>query len=260
MARFLHTADWHLGRAFHGEDLLRSQAEFVDFAVEAARSSKVDGILLAGDLYDRALPPVDAVRLASEALFRLSEVAPVVVISGNHDSAARLGFGAELFARAQVHIATDPAQIGTPVAVGGALIYPLPYLEPDLVRAPLGVEERSHAAVTGAAMERVRADIAARGARRRAGDRDGARLRLGRGRLGERARPRGRRRGARAARRLRRRRLRRARPPARAADRRRRRGPLRRLASGVLLQRGDAEKVARDRGGRGVREARPRSS
>lgn len=164
MARFLHTADWHLGRAFHGEDLLRSQAEFVDFAVDLARSSKVDGILLAGDLYDRALPPVDAVRLASEALFRLSEVAPVVVISGNHDSAARLGFGAELFARAQVHIATDPSQIGTPVSIGGALIYPLPYLEPDLVRAPLGVEERSHAAVTGAAMARVRADIAARGA------------------------------------------------------------------------------------------------
>ncbi len=169
MARFLHTADWHLGRAFHGEDLLRSQASFVDFVVEAARSSQVDGILLAGDLYDRALPPVDAVRLASEALFRLSEVAPVVVISGNHDSAARLGFGAELFARAQVHIATDPASIGSPVALGGALIYPLPYLEPDLVREPLGVEERSHAAVTGAAMERVRADIASRGAGAAAG-------------------------------------------------------------------------------------------
>ncbi|MDO8186589.1 exonuclease SbcCD subunit D [Conexibacter sp. JD483] len=169
MARFLHTADWHLGRAFHGEDLLRSQAEFVDFAVSVARDEQVDGILLAGDLYDRALPPVDAVRLASEALARLAEVAPVVVISGNHDSAARLGFGAELFARARVHIATDPLQIGTPVAVGGALVYPLPYLEPDLVREPLGVEERSHAAVTGAAMARVRADVAARGAGAAAG-------------------------------------------------------------------------------------------
>jgi exonuclease SbcD len=164
MARFLHTADWHLGRAFHGEDLLREQAAFVDFVVEAAREAQVDGILLAGDLYDRALPPVDAVRLASEALFRLSEVAPVVVISGNHDSAARLGFGAELLARARVHVATDPLAIGTPVSVGGALVYPLPYLEPDLVREPLGVEERSHAAVTTAAMARVRADVARRGA------------------------------------------------------------------------------------------------
>jgi exonuclease SbcD len=164
MGRFLHTADWHLGRAFHGEDLLREQAAFVDFVVEVAREQRVDGILLAGDVYDRALPPVDAVRLASEALARLSEVAPVVVISGNHDSAARLGFGAELFARARVHVVTDPSAIGTPVLVGGALVYPIPYLEPDLVRESLGVEERSHAAVTAAAMERVRGDVAARGA------------------------------------------------------------------------------------------------
>ncbi|MDW5598691.1 exonuclease SbcCD subunit D [Conexibacter stalactiti] len=164
MARFLHTADWHLGRAFHGEDLLREQAAFVDFVVAAAREAEVDGILLAGDLYDRALPPVDAVRLASEALARLAEVAPVVVISGNHDSAARLGFGAELLTRARVHVATDPARIGAAVEVGGALVYPLPYLEPDLVREPLGVEERSHAAVTEAAMARVRADVARRGA------------------------------------------------------------------------------------------------
>ncbi|MDO8210884.1 exonuclease SbcCD subunit D [Conexibacter sp. CPCC 206217] len=163
MARFLHTADWHLGRAFHGEDLLREQAAFVDFVVDVARAQAVDGILLAGDVYDRALPPVDAVRLASEALARLSEVAPVVVISGNHDSAARLGFGAELFARARVHVATDPAAIGMPVSIAGTLVYPLPYLEPDLVRAPLGVEERSHAAVIGAAMARVRGDLAARG-------------------------------------------------------------------------------------------------
>lgn len=164
MARLLHTADWHLGRAFHGEDLLSEQAAFVDFVVGAARSERVDGILIAGDLYDRALPPVDAVRLASDALARLAEVAPVLVISGNHDSAARLGFGAELLARAGVHVVTDPASIGSAVEVGGALVYPLPYLEPDLVREGLGVQERSHAAVTAAAMERVRADLAARGA------------------------------------------------------------------------------------------------
>ncbi|ADB51380.1 exonuclease SbcCD subunit D [Conexibacter woesei] len=162
MTRLLHTADWHLGRAFHGEDLLSEQAAFVDFAVATARAERVDGILIAGDLYDRALPPVDAVRLASDALARLSEIAPVVVISGNHDSAARLGFGAELLARAGVHVVTDPASAGTAVEVGGALVYPLPYLEPDLVREELGVQERSHAAVTGAAMERVRADIARR--------------------------------------------------------------------------------------------------
>lgn len=160
--RLLHTADWHLGRAFHGEDLLPAQAAFADFVVEAAREQAVDGVLIAGDLYDRALPPVDAVRLAGEALARLSEIAPVVVISGNHDSTARLGFGAEILARGGVHVVTDPAAVGAPVALGDGLVYPIPYLEPDLVRESLGAEERTHAAAVRAATERVRADLAAR--------------------------------------------------------------------------------------------------
>src|SRR5215207_4891028 len=163
--RLLHTADWHLGRAFHGEGLTSAHAAFVDLLVAAARDQRVDGVLIAGDLYDRALPPVEAVRLASEALARLAEVAPVLVISGNHDSAARLGFGAELLARASVHICTDPAAVGTSIALGDGLVYPIPYLEPDLVRAPLGVEERSHAAALGAAMARVRLDLGRRSGR-----------------------------------------------------------------------------------------------
>jgi exonuclease SbcD len=162
--RLLHTADWHLGRAFHGEELLSAQAGFVDFVVEAAHEQAVDGVVIAGDLYDRALPPIDAVRLASEALARLAEHAPVIAISGNHDSAARLGFGAELLARAGVHVWTDVERVGAPVALADGLVYPIPYLEPDLARAPLGVEERSHAAALAAAMARVRADVTARGA------------------------------------------------------------------------------------------------
>jgi len=161
--RLLHTADWHLGRAFHGEDLLGAQAAFVDFVVDAARETAVDGVLIAGDLYDRALPPVDAVRLADEALTRLADVAPVIVISGNHDSAARLGFGAGLLARAGVHVRTDPLAAGEPISLGDGFVYAIPYLEPDLVRESLGVEERTHAAAMGAAMDRVRADVAARG-------------------------------------------------------------------------------------------------
>ncbi len=161
--RLLHTADWHLGRFFHGEDLLSAQAAFVDFVVEAAREQRVDGVLIAGDLYDRALPPVDAVRLAGEALARLSDVAPVVAISGNHDSAVRLGFGAPLLARAGVHVVTDPLSAGVPIALGDGQVFPVPYLEPDLVRETLGTEERTHAAAMRAAMERVRATPVAAG-------------------------------------------------------------------------------------------------
>jgi len=160
--RLLHTADWHLGRAFHGEDLLGAQAAFVDFLVDVAREQRVDGILIAGDLYDRALPPVDAVRLASEALARLAEHAPVVAISGNHDSAARLGFGAELLARADVHVRTDPLAVADPIPLGDGCVYAVPYLEPDLARGALGIEERSHAAAVSAAMAQIRADAGAR--------------------------------------------------------------------------------------------------
>ena len=166
--RVLHTADWHLGRSFHGEGLLAAQAAWVEWLVDLAASSAVDAILVAGDLYDRALPPVDAVTLADEALERLAAIAPVVAVSGNHDSATRLGFGARLLARSGLHLRTDPARSGEPVVVGGLAVYPIPYLEPDAVRGVLEVEERGHGVVLTAAMELVRVDLARRPAGTRA--------------------------------------------------------------------------------------------
>ena len=166
--RLLHTADWHLGRSFHGESLLAAQAAWADWLVELAAASSVDVIVVAGDLYDRALPPVDAIALADDALARLAAVAPVVVVSGNHDSAMRLAFGSSLLSRAGLHLRTDPTRSGDPVRVGGLALYPIPYLEPDAVRVRLGVEERGHGPVLAAAMALVRADLAARPAGTRA--------------------------------------------------------------------------------------------
>jgi exonuclease SbcD len=158
--RLLHTADWHLGRSFHGEGLLGAQAAAIDHLVAVAREEAVDAVLVAGDVYDRALPPVDAVRLADDALCRLSELCPVVVIPGNHDSSVRLGFGASLLARAGVHVRADAGGCGAAVTVGGARVYAIPYLEPEVAAGPLGCAERGHAAVLAAAMARVRADRA----------------------------------------------------------------------------------------------------
>jgi exonuclease SbcD len=166
--RVLHAADWHLGRSFHGESLLAAQAAAVDHLVEVARDARADAVVVAGDVYDRALPPVDAVRLADEALLRLTEICPVVVISGNHDSGPRLGFSSALLERAGLHLRTVPAACGRPIEVAGGCVYAVPYLEPDVARAALGCEERGHAAVLGAAMARVRADLAARPAGTRA--------------------------------------------------------------------------------------------
>ncbi|MBW8486786.1 exonuclease SbcCD subunit D [Actinomadura parmotrematis] len=160
--RILHTSDWHLGRSFHREDLLAAQRAFVDHLEATVRDEGVDVLLVSGDLYDRALPPVDAVRLCNEALGRLSAHARIVLIAGNHDSAHRLGFGASLMDAGGVHLRTDPATVGEPVLIDGTAFYPIPYLEPELVRDPWELAERSHAAALGAAMDRVRADLAAR--------------------------------------------------------------------------------------------------
>lgn len=165
--RFLHTADWHLGRSFHGESLLEAQAGAIDHLVEVAREGAVDAVLVSGDVYDRALPPVDAIGLADDALARLSEVAPVVLISGNHDSAARLGFAAALLDRAGVHVRTRPQDIGRPIRIGDACVYAIPYLEPDLTRTVLECADRGHGPVLSAAMARIRTDLATQPAGRR---------------------------------------------------------------------------------------------
>jgi exonuclease SbcD len=165
--RLLHTSDWHLGRSFHREDLLGAQAQFVDFLVETVRGEQVDAVVVSGDVYDRALPSVDAVALCDDALRRLAAAGTrVVLISGNHDSARRLGFGADLIDTAGIHLRTDVAGAGSPVllpdADGVVACYPVPYLEPDAARGELGCGERTHQAVLDAAMRRVRADLAGR--------------------------------------------------------------------------------------------------
>ena len=114
--RILHTSDWHLGRSFHREGMLAHQAVFIDHLLEVVEQERVDLVLVSGDVYDRALPPVDAVRLADEALARLAASrARVVITSGNHDSAQRLGFSARLIDAAGVHLRTDLAGVGVPV-------------------------------------------------------------------------------------------------------------------------------------------------
>jgi exonuclease SbcD len=165
--RLLHTSDWHLGRSFHRVSMLDAQAAFLDHLVATVREREVDAVLVAGDVYDRAVPPLAAVALFDDALHRLADAGvPTVMISGNHDSARRLGVGAGLIDRAGIHLRTDPAGCGTPVLLadehGPVACYGLPYLEPSLVKAELGTEKAAHESVLAAAMERIRADLATR--------------------------------------------------------------------------------------------------
>ena len=171
--RLLHTSDWHLGRSFHRVDLLDAQAAFLDHLVEVVRAEAVDAVVVAGDVYDRALPGVDVVALLDDALARLAASgAQVILASGNHDSARRLGFGARLMASGGVHVRTDPHRIAEPVLLedrhGPVAVYPLPYLEPSLA-APVvcaSVDDAQdavgHERVLTAAVATARADLAGR--------------------------------------------------------------------------------------------------
>ncbi|MGV9316906.1 exonuclease SbcCD subunit D [Streptomyces sp. NPDC003691] len=165
--RFLHTSDWHLGRSLHRVSMLGAQSAFLDHLVDRARALDVDAVLVAGDVYDRAVPPLAAVELFDRALHRLADAGvPTVMISGNHDSARRLGVASGLIERAGIHLRTDPEGCATPVVLtdahGDIALYGLPYLEPALVKDAFGVDRARHETVLAAAMDRVRADLAAR--------------------------------------------------------------------------------------------------
>jgi DNA repair protein SbcD/Mre11 len=165
--RLIHTSDWHLGRTLHGENLLEHQAAFLDWLLGQAVTHRAGAVLVAGDVYDRAVPSTDAVAVLDRALLAFARAhIPVVLTSGNHDSQIRLGFGARLSELAGIHLRTSVADIARPVIIrdehGEVAIYGVPYLLPDAVMAELGAD-RSHASVLAAAVALIRADAAARG-------------------------------------------------------------------------------------------------
>jgi exonuclease SbcD len=165
--RLIHTSDWHLGRTLHGQSLLEHQAAFLGWLLGQAVERQAGAVLVAGDVYDRAVPPLEAVDLLDQTLAAFARKGiPVVLTSGNHDSSVRLGFGSALSEAAGIHLRTRVADIDRPVVLadadGEVGIYGIPYLLPDAVMDDLGAE-RSHASVLAAAAARIRADASARG-------------------------------------------------------------------------------------------------
>ncbi|HEY4022813.1 MAG TPA: exonuclease SbcCD subunit D [Pseudonocardiaceae bacterium] len=167
--RLLHTSDWHVGRTFHGRDLLADQEIVLGAIAETVEVEQVDVVVVSGDLYDRAVPSAEAVATCTRALSRIRRAgAELVIIAGNHDSAQRLGAFAEFAAAGGLHLRTSVAELDRPVLLadehGPVACYGIPYLEPDPARHALGMPElRGHAGVLGEAMNRIRTDLAARG-------------------------------------------------------------------------------------------------
>ncbi|MFC9786354.1 exonuclease SbcCD subunit D [Rhodococcus sp. NPDC127528] len=166
--RILHTSDWHIGRTFHGVDLLGDQARALDAVAALVADKAVDVVVVPGDVYDRAVPSADAVAVCNKGFEAIRAAGAVIVAtSGNHDSPVRLGAGAAFAAAGGLHLMTRVSEVDRPVVVsdefGPVAFYGIPYLEPETTRAELGVPTaRTHAAILDAAMARVRADLADR--------------------------------------------------------------------------------------------------
>lgn len=163
----LHTSDWHIGRTFHGTNLLADQQAVLEHLAQVVAEERVDVVLVAGDVYDRAVPSAEAVRVAAQALARLHEAgAHIVLTPGNHDSAARLGVFAEFARAGGLHLCSTISGLHEPVLLqdehGPVALYGIPYLEPDPARNALGIEAKGHVAVLSEAMRRIKEDLSAR--------------------------------------------------------------------------------------------------
>ncbi|GAA3903806.1 exonuclease SbcCD subunit D [Halomonas cibimaris] len=161
--RLLHTADWHLGRLLHNLSLLDDQRAVLDRLLEVVDRERVDAVLIAGDIFDRSVPPAAAVALLDEVLHALCQTrgVAVVMISGNHDGARRLGFGARQLRKSGLHILSTLDAIADPVTLtaGGVEVdvYGIPYADPEHVRSRFGVDVRDFDAAHRYLVERIEA-------------------------------------------------------------------------------------------------------
>ncbi len=140
--KILHTADWHLGRSLHGFSLTEAFQDWCNNLLTIVEKEQIEAVLIAGDVYDRSVASTTMVELLSNTLTKLANRTQVVVISGNHDSAIRLGFGAEMM-RPEIHIRTRAQDCATPILLTQAdgtpavILYAIPYLDPDSARYDL---------------------------------------------------------------------------------------------------------------------------
>jgi exonuclease SbcD len=160
--RFIHTADWHLGRLFHNQHLTDDQEYVLVQLVELAAEVKPAAVIVAGDLYDRAVPPTEAVDLLDHVLTELVERlgVAVVAIAGNHDSAARVGFASSLLSRRGLHAVGKLAQAAAPIVLrddhGPVRVSALPYADPAEARdAYADADIHDQQAVSAAGVERA---------------------------------------------------------------------------------------------------------
>ena len=161
--KFIHTSDWHIGRQFHNVSLLEDQRHVLDQIVGYIAKEAVDALVIAGDIYDRSVPPAKAVELLDEFISKICSdmKVPVILIPGNHDGAERLRFGSRQLSSAGLHIIGDLKQIEEPVILaspsGDVAFYGIPYNDPETVRNLFDADVTSYDDAHTFLVERIKA-------------------------------------------------------------------------------------------------------
>jgi len=144
--RFIHTSDWHIGRQFHNVSLLDDQRHVLSQLIGYIKERSVDAVIIAGDIYDRSVPPASAVEMLDDLLTTITMGlnVPVILIPGNHDSAQRLRFGSEQLRNSGLYILGDLNRVSEPVVLESngveVAFYGVPYHDPETVRNLTGEE------------------------------------------------------------------------------------------------------------------------
>lgn len=164
--KLFHTADWHLGKLVQGVYMTEDQQYVLDQLVHAIEVEKPDAVIIAGDLYDRAVPPTEAVHLLNEVLetIVLKLKTPVLAVAGNHDSPSRLNFGSNIMKQNGFHVVGNFTKALEPVILhdehGEVHFHLIPYSDPSTVRNVLEDEEiRSHNDATRKIVGKISRDL-----------------------------------------------------------------------------------------------------
>lgn len=159
--KFIHTSDWHIGRQLHNQSLLDDQRLVLNQIVELAVNHEVDAVIVAGDIYDRSIPPANAVALLDDVVNRLVNELniAVIMIAGNHDGHERLGFASRQMMDSGLHIVGPLTKTVTPIELkgkqGNAVFYGLPYADPATVRHVFDCDVSTHGQAMVKLLEQV---------------------------------------------------------------------------------------------------------
>ncbi|MGK7378885.1 exonuclease SbcCD subunit D [Planococcus sp. 1R117A] len=164
--KFFHTADWHLGKLVQGVYMTEEQRFVLKQFIAAIEEQRPDAVIIAGDLYDRAVPPTEAVNLLDEVLAKivLELKTPVFAVAGNHDSPGRLNFGSRVMKMNGIHIAGHVQKEHEPIVLadefGEVHIHLIPYADPSMVRHTLGLPNiKSHNDAAEAIVENIKQSL-----------------------------------------------------------------------------------------------------